>query len=170
MKTESFINFSLPDGYTKTPWSFGFNVLSCGKQYTSFHCDWEDPADAFITLHVTSKKLWIFLSPGKLASAFERLSGTLESLLMLLPELKTSCVQGLQLPGDTIYLPFGCYHCVLTPAQDNQWTSLLSVSTFISPQQQEKTWKAIIQGRVQQRRQTLRVEGPVASLLVSCKI
>ena len=95
-----------------------------------------------------------FFSPGKLASEFERLSETLESLLMLIPKLKTSCVQGLQLPGDTIYLPFGCYHCVLTPAQDNQWTSLLSVSTFINPQQQEKAWKAKIQGRVQQRKTT----------------
>ena len=105
-----------------------------------------------------------------LASEFERLSGTLEILLILTQELKTSCVQGLQLPGDTIYLQFGCYHCVLTPAQDNQCTSLLSVSTFISPQQQEKEWKAITQGSVQQRRQPRRVEGPVASLLVNCKI
>ena len=115
---EDFLTCKLPDGFTLSPWSFGFNILSCGPQYTNFHTDWEDPTDAFITLHGTGKKIWIFLPPGEFAALYERPTENPENLLTHLKD-KSKNGHCVQLPGDTVYLPFGQFHLVVTIAESS---------------------------------------------------
>ena len=163
----NFLNCQLPHGFTLSPWSIGFNILSAGAQYTNFHCDWEDPCDAFITLHGTGKRFWVFLNPCKMAANLERFSENPSSSIHQLDYFKDYAVQGWQLPGDTVYLPFGQYHCVLTIARPDQWTCLLSVSTFISPKDQKMAWPGIAQERLQKQREIQRSQGVITTLLVS---
>ena len=114
---EDFLTCKLPDGFTLSPWSFGFNILSCGPQYTNFHTDGEDPTEAFITLHGTVKKIWIFLPPGEFAALYERPTENPENLLTHLKDIKQKRSYCVQLPGDTVYLPFGQFHLVVTIAE-----------------------------------------------------
>ena len=160
----------MPDGFTLSPWSFGFNILCCGPENTNFHTDWEDPADAFITLHGTGKKIWIFPPPGKFAALYERLTENPKNLLPHLKDIKPDGSYCVQLPVDIVYLPFGQIHLVVEIATSFQCTCLLSVSNFITPERETQVWKLVSQGRLQRERVLRCWERPVSALQITTKI
>ena len=98
------------------------------------------------------RKFWIFLPPGKFTALYERLTENPENLLTHLNDIQQKGSYCVQLPGDTVYLPFGQFHLVVTIAENFQWMCLLSVSTFISPERETRVWKLVSQGRLHRER------------------
>ena len=141
---EDFLTCKLPDGFTLSPWSFGFNILSCGPQYTNFHTDWEDPTDAFITLHGTGKKIRIFLPPGEFAALYERPTENPENLLTHLKDIKQKRSYCVQLPGDTVYLPFGQFQSSSNNCGKFNCPVQLISNNFEAPENEYSAWSIII--------------------------
>ena len=154
------LDVKLPSNFELFHKTYGFTILSQGCQFVKWHSDWEDAADSFISLHGLGSKLWFLMKPGKSAAMAEKLAKDPKDMIAQLSELTDKVSIAFQKPGDTLYLPFGYHHAVVTFSLENEWTFLLSVSTIISSERAESAWSSITQGATGERRSTRRQLGP----------
>ena len=104
--------------------------VAVGRSWTLWHVDF-DPASPSVTTVVSGWKLWLVCTQTELARELCRDSGRLVDLLKLLEGGGKRLKQihwAIQKTGDSIVLPWGLAHCVLTMSDmiGTATTSMLS--------------------------------------------
>ena len=106
--------------------------VAVGRSWTLWHVDF-DPASPSVTTVISGWKLWLVCTQTELARELCRDSGRLVDLLKLLEgggERQKQIHWAIQKTGDSIILPWGLAHCVLTMS-DRMGTATTSMISYV---------------------------------------
>ena len=106
--------------------------VAVGRSWTLWHVDF-DPASPSVTTVISGWKLWLVCTQTELARELCRDSGRLVDLLKLLEgggERLRHIHWAIQKTGDSIILPWGLAHCVLTMS-DRIGTATTSMMSYV---------------------------------------
>ena len=160
-KKPDFLNVWAPAGVQISKYDYGYLIVTEGECFMRFHSDHEITVDSLITLYGNGRKLWFFVRPSNEAREIEDSVMTPDSLMGILQRLGSAIVSCSQEVGDTIYLPYGWLHCVVTLGNVARCSSLLSIGLKITRERFDRMWRLVC-GRlpVDQRRQEKYIDGP----------
>ena len=139
----NFLNIWATFGAQVSDKAYGYLIATEGENFTRFHSDFDETIDNLITLYGCGTKTWFFVKPGKLAKKLELDFRTPELFLECLLQhghLLTCCLQNV---GDTIYLPYGFVHWVVTVNNIAGCASLLSVGLRVPKARYERVWQTV---------------------------
>ena len=114
--------------------------IAVKRTWTLWHVDF-DPASPSVTTLVCGWKLWLICTQTELARELCRDGGRLEDLLKLL-EAGGSRLKhvhwAIQRPGDSVILPWGLAHCVLTMSDKVNSTTTAMLSYVVNGSEEER--------------------------------
>ena len=93
--------------------------------------------DCLITLNGSGEKFWFFFPPSKMCGVLERCYTKEADYVDCIRKYVDQMFVCRQCLGDTVYLPYGWLHCVVTINVHGICASLLSVGFEISKERRE---------------------------------
>ena len=114
--------------------------IAIGRTWTLWHVDF-DPASSSVTTVVCGWKLWLICTQTELGRELCRDSGRLEDLLKLLQAggSRLKRIQwAIQRPGDSIILPWGLAHCVITLSDKRNAATTAMLSYVVNGSHKER--------------------------------
>ena len=154
------LNCSFPKGSQVLSQGYGYLIVTEGEYFKRFHSDFSENVDNLVTLYGAGEKTWLFVKPKYCVKKLENEFVDVESMMACLREntaLLTCCVQRV---GDTVYLPYGWVHCVLTANNISGCSSLLSFGLRVPRFRYDSMWKIIaISLPLNGRRKRIQEEG-----------
>ena len=114
--------------------------IAVGRTWTLWHVDF-DPASSSVTTVVCGWKLWLICTQTELGRELCRDSGRLEDLLKLLQAggSRLKRIQwAIQRPGDSIILPWGLAHCVITLSDKRNAATTAMLSYVVNGSHKER--------------------------------
>ena len=125
--TKDFVNFWAPEGAQVSAHGYGYLMVTEGENFSRWHSDFVEKLDSLITLYGCGRKIWFFVKPGLFAQQLEAEYATAEAFIGYLNKYGQNLVCCTQEVGDSVYLPYGWIHCVVTLGNVAGCASLLSV-------------------------------------------
>ena len=163
-KRPTFLNCWAPEGSQISDRAYGYLIVTEGENFTRFHSDCDETLDSLITLYGAGEKVWVLTKPGNVGRKLEDKVIDCTDLMQQLIVHKSSVLCCIQQVGDTVYLPYGWLHCVITVKNISGCSSLLSIGLRIPRQRFEKTWKVICDSIPFDKRRAVKyVKGPLVS-------
>ena len=142
-KVPKFINYWAPQGAQVSDQAYGYLIVTEGENFTRFHSDIDESLASLATLYGSGEKIWFFVRPSKFAQRLEDEFVTPDSLMRCLVEHGSSLACCTQEIGDTVYLPYGWVHCVVTPGNVSCCSSLLSIGLRVPSERYEQMWQSV---------------------------
>ena len=163
-KRPKFLNCWAPKDSQISDQAYGFLIVTEGENFTRFHSDFEETLDSLITLYGAGEKIWVFTKPSYAGRKLEDEVIDCTELMQRLIVHKESVLCCVQHVGDTVYLPYGWLHCVITIKNISGCSSLLSIGLRVPRQRFEKMWKLICDRiPLDKKRAVKYAEGPLFS-------
>ena len=141
--TKDLVNFWAPEGAQVSAHGYGYLMVTEGENFSRWHSDFGETLDSLITLYGCGRKIWFFVKPGLFAQQLEAEYATAEAFIECLNKYGQNLVCCTQEVGDSVYLPYGWIHCVVSLGNVAGCASLLSVGLRVPQERAEKTWKTV---------------------------
>ena len=151
--------------------SYGYLLVTQGENFTRWHSDFTEATDCLITLYGQGEKFWFFAPPGSVAKQLEDgyiFAYQFKECIEQYSDKITFCKQRV---GDSVYLPYGWLHSVVTVNNIGGCTSSLSVGLKVPEERRSATWKLVTNNLpLGKRRQIVKEAGPVSYFYCFAKL
>ena len=160
-----FVKYTIPSGSEISTLSRGYLLTVDKPNFTRWHSDFMEATDCLITLYGSGEKHWFFFPPSAECGVLERQFVRASTFMECLERYGGKISYCRQCVGDTVYLPYGWLHCVITVKLYNGCASLLSVGMKIQEQRKNSVWNLMtsviaIDGDRKERNMKQPVSGP----------
>ena len=143
LERTDFVEFDSPKNSAVSDLSKGYLLTVDKPNFTRWHSDYMEAIDCLITLYGSGEKHWFFFPPSKMCGVLERCYTRKNDFTGCLQKYGDKILYCRQCVGDTVYLPYGWLHCVITVNIHSVCASLLSVGFKIPKKRREDVWKVM---------------------------
>ena len=163
IERSGFVEFNSPSGAAVSELSKGYLLTVDKANFTRWHSDYMEAIDCLITLYGSGEKFWFFFPPSKMCGVLERCYTRKNEFIDCMRKYGSQMFYCRQFVGDTVYLPYGWLHCVVTINVHGICASLLSVGFKIPKKRREEVWKIMTSAiTVDGSREDKKQQGPVS--------